>query len=127
MPLAPHVISPQPTSVFSHSCSGQLHVSSYSPGADNARLHVCAVCLSVLFPRAFSDAAVAYSTPMHVQPPSGAMLTPQGQPSTSGGQNTVDKSSSLLSSGWTLLGDFMYPSQVVLTGSSPHCPERGAS
>lgn len=77
MPLAPHVISPQPTSVFSHSCSGQLHVSSYSPCADHARLHVCAVCLPVLFPRASSDAAVACSTPMHVQPQRGDVNTPR--------------------------------------------------
>ena len=85
------------------------------------------MCLSVLFPRAFSDAVVASSTPLNMQPQSGVMLTPQGQPSASGGQNTVDKCSSLLSSGWTLLGDFMYATQVVLTGSSPNCPERGAS
>lgn len=56
MPLAPHVTSPQPTSVIRCSCSRQFHASSGSPCADNAMLHVCAVCVSALFPRAFSDA-----------------------------------------------------------------------
>lgn len=77
MPLAPNVISPQPTSVCSCSCSGQFHASSYSPCADNAMLHVCTVCLSPLFPRAFSDATGACSVSMHVQPQSVDVNTPK--------------------------------------------------
>lgn len=75
MPLAPHFVSPQPTS-GSGSCRRQFCASSYSPCADNAVLPVCAVCLSALSPQACSDATGACSFPMQVQPTRAWLLMP---------------------------------------------------
>lgn len=70
------VTSPQPTSVFSCSCTGQFHTSSHSPCADNAILRMYAVRLPAFFPRAFFDATKACAIPMQVQPNGVGVLMP---------------------------------------------------